>query len=302
MNTTIVAPAVKPGDCLAVITPATPFDRELFDAGIRWLEAQGFRVKLDSDVYVQTRYTSGTAEQRAGIITRALADPEVKALVAARGGYGSVHVLPHLDLGGFAANPKRIVGCSDLTSLLNFVWQETRVVTYHGPMVAGALGRGPDEETARDFMAVLAGEPSPSWSRALEVLVPGDAEGVLLGGCLSLLAPSIGTPYEFDATDSILFIEDIREQPYKVDRMLTQLLLAGKFDGVRGVVFGQMEGCDAPASAGYRLQDVVQELLRPLGIPVYYGYPSGHSEPNLTLPLGAQARMAGGKLTIEGRF
>lgn len=298
----IVAPAVKPGDCLAVITPATPFDRELFDAGIRWLEAQGYRVKLDSDVYVQTRYTSGTAEQRAGVIMRALADPEVTGLVAARGGYGSVHVLPHLDLSGFAANPKRIVGCSDLTSLLSFVWQETRVVTYHGPMIAGALGRGPDDETARDFKAVLAGGPSPSWSRALEVLVPGDAAGTLLGGCLSLLAPSIGTPYEFDAAGAILFIEDIREQPYKIDRMLTQLLLAGKFDGVRGVVFGQMEGCDAPQNAGYRLQDVVKELLRPLGIPVYYGYPSGHSEPNLTLPLGAQARMIGGRLEVVGRF
>lgn len=302
MNTVIVAPAVKPGDCLAVISPATPFDAAIFKAGIRWLEAQGYRVKVDPDVYAQTRYTSGTAEQRAGIIMRALADPEVHGLIAARGGYGSVHVLPHLDLSGFAAHPKRIVGCSDLTSLLSFVWQETGVVTYHGPMVSGALGRGPDDETARDFMALLAGEPSPSWQRTLEVLAPGDAEGVLVGGCLSLLRASIGTPYEFDATDAVLFIEDIREAPYKIDRMLTQLLLSGKFDGVRGVVFGLMEGCDAPEGAGYRLQDVVQELLRPLGVPIYYGYPSGHSEPNLTLPLGAQARMAGGRLEIVGRF
>jgi muramoyltetrapeptide carboxypeptidase len=294
----IVAPPVRPGDTLAVITPATPFDKSLIDAGVGWLENQGFRVKVDPEAYEKTRYTSGSAELRAGVVMRALNDPEVQGVIGARGGYGSVHLLPFLDLAGFAEHPKRVVGCSDLTSLLHFILQETGVVTYHGPMVAAALGRGPSEETAKDFLATLAGEPSPARERDLEVLVAGQAEGPLSGGCISLLAASLATPYEFQSDGCVLFLEDIKEHPYKIDRMLTQLLLAGKFDNVPGIVFGQMEGCEAPADAGYRLQDVLHDLLRPLGIPLYYGFPSGHAEPNLTLPLGARVRLDHGRLHV----
>ncbi|MBA2690813.1 MAG: LD-carboxypeptidase [Burkholderiales bacterium] len=296
----IVAPPVVPGDTVAVVTPATPFDMEIFAAGVRALETLGFKVKVDPEVHLAFRYTSGSAEQRAGVFQRALADPEVKALIAARGGFGSIHTLPHLDLSGFAANPKRIVGCSDLTTLLHYVWQETQVVTYHGPMVAGDLGRGMDAASEADFMATLAGRSSAAKFIPLEVLHPGAAEGTLTGGCLSLLSASMGTPYEFEPADGLLFVEDIREHPYKVDRMLTQLLLGGKLDAVRGIVFGQMTGCEAPQGADYKLQDVLRDLLRPLGVPVYFGFPSGHSTPHFTLPIGAQARMADGRLSILG--
>ncbi len=297
-----VAPPVVPGDRVAVIAPATPFDRAIFDAGVRWLEAQGFVVDVDPAVFERTRYTSGTVKQRAGTISRALANPEIKALIAVRGGYGSVHLLPSLDVGALGDQPKRIVGCSDLTTLLNFVWERTGVVTYHGPMVAGDLGRGPDAETASDFLATFAGKPAPEKERDLDVLVSGDADGTLVGGCLSLLAASMGTPYEFSADDCILFLEDVKEHPYRIDRMLMQLLLGGKFDRVRGIVFGTMDQCAAPQGSDYRLEDVLTDLLAPLGIPIYFGFPSGHSTPNLTLPLGARARMQGGRLMIEGPF
>jgi muramoyltetrapeptide carboxypeptidase len=121
-----------------------------------------------------------------------------------------------------------------------------------------------------------------------------------VGGCLTLLAASMGTPYEFEADECILFVEDVKEHPYRIDRMLTQLLLGGKLDAVRGLVFGQMEGCEPPAGSGYRLQDVVLDLLRPLGVPIYYGFPSGHATPNLTLPIGAAAKMSGGRLSVSG--
>lgn len=298
----VVPPPVVPGDTVAVVTPATPFDREIFDAGVRALETLGFKVKVDPDVYLAFRYTSGSPEQRAGVFQRALRDPEVKALIAARGGFGSIHTLPHLDLTGFAENPKRIVGCSDLTTLLYYVWQETGVVTYHGPMVAGDLGRGMDAASEADFLATLAGRSSSAKYVPLEVLVAGDAEGVLTGGCLSLLCASMGTPYEFEAGDGVLFIEDIREHPYKIDRMMTQLLLGGKLDAVAGIVFGQMTGCEAPQGADYRLQDVLRDLLRPLGVPIYFGFPSGHSSPHFTLPIGSRAKMAEGRLSILGAF
>lgn len=302
MSTLIVAPPVRPGDTLAVVAPASPYDDALLRAGIAWLEGRGFRVKADPRIGAKARYTSGSAEERAVVLQQALTDPEVRGVIAARGGFGTVHVLPHLDVSAFAAAPKRVVGCSDLTSLLTFLGRETGVVTYHGPMVAAALGRGPDAATAADFLAVLAGEPSPAWPVPLEPLVAGDAEGALTGGCLSLLNVSLGTPYEFDAAGRILFLEDVNEHPYKLDRMLTQLLLAGKLDDVRAVVFGQMEGCAAPAQADYCLQDVLVDLLRPLGVPVYFGYPSGHGRPDFTLPLGAHAVLRGDRLSFSGPF
>lgn len=297
----IVPPPVKPGDTLAVVSPASPFDAETFQAGVRRLEGWGYRVKVDPDVHQAGRYTSGDAETRARVLNRALADPEVRGVIAARGGYGSVHLLPYLTLDGFAHHPKRIVGCSDVTTLLTHVWQTTGVVTYHGPMVSAALGRtpGPDPATEADFRAMLAGAPSPAHDRPLEVLVAGAASGTLVGGCLTLLCASMGTPYEFEAGECVLFLEDVKEHPYRIDRMLTQLLLGGKLDGVRGIVFGQMEGCEAPEGSGYRLQDVVRELLRPLGIPVYFGFPSGHANPNLTLPIGAPAKMSNGRLSVS---
>ncbi len=293
---------MKPGGTLAVIAPATPFDRDIFEAGVKRLEEGGYRLRIDPRVYLSTRYTSGSPEERAAVIEAALTDPEVEGIIAARGGYGTVHVLAHLDFDLFSRHPKRIVGCSDLTTLLQAVYHEAGVAVYHGPMVAGDFGRGPSDETWNDFVATLAGEHSSAKDRDLEVLCGGTAEGPLTGGCLSLLRASIGTPYEFHANGGLLFIEDIREHPYKIDRMLTQLLLAGKFDDAAGLVFGQMEGCEAPEGSDYRLQEVIFDLLNPLGIPVYFGYPSGHAQPNLTLPLGPIAKMVDGRLRSVGDF
>lgn len=298
----VVAPAVVPGDTLAVISPATPFDTAIFNAGVAQLESMGFRVKVDQDVRLVTRYTSGSAAQRAAVIANALADREVKGIIAARGGFGSVHVLPLLDLDQFADQPKRIVGCSDVTTLLHYVWQETGVVTYHGPMVAGELGRGLDTATQADFLGTLAGVDAGQKNIPLEMLHGGSAQGWLGGGCLSLLCASMGTPYEFKAEGAILFLEDVREHPYRIDRMLNQLLLGGKLDEVRGIVFGQMTGCDAPQGSDYRLQDVLHDLLRPLGVPVAFGFPSGHSTPSLTLPIGAGAALHDGRLAITRPF
>lgn len=293
----LVAPPLKFGDTLAVIAPASPFEPAHLAAGIAWLTAHGLRVVADPAIHERTRYTSGSIKARLAAVQNALDDPDVKAVVAARGGYGSVHLLPHLDLTAFARQPKRLIGCSDVTSLLVHVHQRTRVTVYYGPMVAGDLGRGADAATAASFLAALGMAPWPTLP-PLEVLAGGRAEGRLTGGCLSLLCASLGTPYELDTRESILFLEDVGEHPYRIDRMLTQLLFARKLDAVRGIVFGVMTGCDAPRGADYRLQDVIGDTLRPLGIPVYFGLPSGHARPNLTLPFGMHAIMEGGRLSL----
>jgi muramoyltetrapeptide carboxypeptidase len=220
--------------------------------------------------------------------------PEVKAILSVRGGYGCNYLLPHLDLELIRANPKIFAGCSDVTALLTYLCDAAGLVTFHAPMVAGDLARPGGFDGASWLTALSSGEAYQRQFSAEEVqpLAEGTATGMLYGGCLSLLCASLGTPYEIRTQGTILFLEDRAERPYRIDRMLMQLKLAGKFEGVRGIVFGEMIDCAEPGALDYTLQDVVMRILADLQVPIAFGLKSGHvSSGSITLPFGVRAQL-----------
>jgi muramoyltetrapeptide carboxypeptidase len=280
-----------------VVAPASPFRREEFEAGLAELRRLGFEPVYDASVFDRDAYVAGSAETRAAAIRAALDDPSVGALMAVRGGYGSVQVLPLLDPRAIREARKPIVGYSDLTSLLTFVTCTCGLAAFHGPTVAGRLGRG---ETAYDVSSLVGaltcgqplGEQAPP---GLEALKPGEAAGPLYGGNLTQLAASLGTPFAFDPPEGcVLFLEDVNERPYRLDRLWTQLRLAGVIGRAAAIVFGDFPGCDEPGDL-LRARDTLAALVRPLGGPVLFGFPSGHTPGAArTLPLGIRARVVAG--------
>lgn len=285
---------MRPGEVLGVVAPAGPVDEERLRRGVAELEGLGFAVRLGEGVLDRHHFAAGSWQARLRQIESLVRDPEVRAIVAARGGAGLLHLLPHLDLGPLRADPRPVVGYSDLT-LLHQALACQGLTSLHGPMVARELAEGEAAYDRDSLWAGLTGEGDPVRSRGLITVVPGEAEGVLRGGCLSLLVACAGTDWALRtaAEPTILLLEDVDERPYRVDRMLRQLRLSGAFAGVRGVVFGPMAGCDADEDEGYRLLDVVREALEGFRGPVASGVPSGHrAQPMTTLPLGLPARLS----------
>jgi muramoyltetrapeptide carboxypeptidase len=221
--------------------------------------------------------------------------PTVKAIIAARGGYGTGRLLPFIDPPVLRGNPKIFVGHSDLTFLLNDLVQRAELVSFHGPMITD-LDKRP--EAAGHLLAMLTGDRIRWHEPAQEVIQPGTAEGRLVGGCLSVIVATLGTPYALDTRGCLLFLEDVNEKPYRVDRMLTQLRQAGMLDGVAGVIFGEMSGCVAAENEQVSVRDVIAEAFATAPYPVAYGLPSGHGAGTLTLPFGIRARLAGERLTL----
>ena len=244
---------------------------------------------LDRDLYF-----AGTVERRLDELHEMFRRREIRAILCARGGYGCNYLLPRLDLELVRRNPKIFVGCSDVTTLLSYLCDAAGLVTFHGPMAAGDFGRpdGVDEDAW--FASVASGEEYERIFDATEVepLARGTAEGVLYGGCLSLLCASLGTPYEIRTRDTILFLEDLNEPPYRIDRMLMHLKLAGKLKGVKGIIFGEMRGCEQRGAEDFTLQQVVMRVLGKLRVPIAFGLKSGHvSSRNFTLPIGVRATL-----------
>jgi muramoyltetrapeptide carboxypeptidase len=289
--------ALRSGDRLAVIAPASPFPREDFDAGLLELARLGFEPVYDERVFARHRYLAGDAQTRAAAFLDAWQDPSIAGVIAARGGYGSMQILPLLEPATIRATPKVFVGASDLTAVLAWLTARCGIVAMHGPMVAGQLSRGDEGYDERTWTGALmrAAPLGEIASAALEPVVPGDTSGPLYGGNLTQLAASLGTPYAFDPPEAcVLFIEDVRERPYRVDRLLTQLRLAGVLGRARALVFGEMLHCDEPDG---RLcgRDVVREFVSGFPGPVVFGVPAGHTRgPALTLPLGVAVRVVSG--------
>jgi len=295
-------PALKTGDTVGIIAPASGFRRDDFEAGCAELLRLGYQPFYLPSIFEREAYFAGSVERRVGEVHEMFARPEVKAVLCARGGYGCNYLLPHLDLQLIRANPKVFAGCSDITALLTYLCDAASLVTFHAPMVAGDFAR-PDGFHQRSWLAaVRAGESDMSFAAGEVVpLVEGTAEGVLYGGCLSLLCASLGTPYEIRTQGTILFIEDRAERPYRIDRMLMQLKLAGKFEDVRGIVFGEMVDCDDAGAVDYSLQRVITRILGDLQVPVAFGLKSGHvSGGALTLPFGVRARLSVGDAVTLG--
>jgi muramoyltetrapeptide carboxypeptidase len=303
---TLVRPrALRPGDRVAVAAPASPFDRELFDRGLAELERLELRPTYDDRVFARRGFTAGDAALRAAALRDALADPTVAGVFCARGGYGSAQALPLLDPDACRDARKPIIGYSDVTALLSFLVCQCGLVAFHGPMLAGRLSEGAAGYDRDSLVRVLmhaapAGELSPE---GLDVLRPGEAHGPLLGGTLTQLCASLGTPFAFDPPQGcVLFIEDTGERPYRLDRMLTQLRQAGVLGRAAAIVFGQMPRCDEPGGSP-TARDTASDALDGFRGPAIFGFPSGHAtSPAYTLPLGVEARVIAGRrpaLVIE---
>jgi len=296
-------PALQPGDTVGIIAPASGFRHDDLEAGCAELLRLGYQPFYLPSIFERQLYFAGSVERRVRELHEMFRRPEVKAIVCARGGYGCNYLLPHLDLKLIRANPKIFLGCSDVTSLLTYLCDAASLVTFHGPMVAGDLARpdGFDEPSA--VAALVSGKSYEREFTAEEVdpLREGNAEGILYGGCLSLLCASLGTSFEIRTQGTTLFIEDRAERPYRIDRMLMQLKLAGKFEGVRGIIFGEMVDCGEPGRLDYTLQQVVMRVLDDLPVPIAFGLKSGHvSSGSITLPFGVPARLSVGQTVTLG--
>jgi len=284
--------ALRPGDLVGVCAPAGAVDVARVERGVARLKEMGFRVREGDAVRRRHLFVAGTVEERLADLHALFADDEVAAIVCVRGGAGAGWLLPRIDTALLDAHPKAFVGYSDIT-FLHLVLNRLGIVSFHGPMVAWEIARGAVDE--RSWAAALAGGvPYATEAGDLSVLREGEGEGRLLGGCLSILASAAGTPWALapDPAGTVLFLEDVDEKPYRVDRMLLQLRSSGAFDGVRAVVFGDMKGCNPPVGVDFTLEDVIRESLSGLDIPVALGLSSGHVNGSaVTLPLGVRARL-----------
>lgn len=287
--------ALRPGDRIAVVAPASPFARAEFDAGVSELRRLGYDPVFEESVFARARYTAGAAAVRAAAFRRAWADDSVAAIIAVRGGYGSVQLLPLLDPAEIRRTPKAFIGYSDNTSLLAWLTGACGIVSFHGPMLEGRLAKGESAYDRDSFERVLtrAAAAGPISHPRVEALRPGEAAGMLVGGTLTQLLGSLGTPYAFDPPEGhILFIDEVAERPYRIDRMLTQLRLSGILARAAALVFGELPRCDEPGDAGPPIKDVVADLLDGFRGPVLFGLPSGHTTGAcLTLPFGVRARV-----------
>src|SRR6266568_2175147 len=286
-------PTLKPGDVVGIVAPASDIKRELLEAGCDALRELGYKPFYFDSILERDSYFAGSHERRAHELEEMFMRDDVRAIICARGGYGANYLLNELDLEKIRAHPKIFVGYSDITTLLTYFHDVGSLVTFHGPMAAKdwAHANGVDLPSWQSALSATAPWDVPLGADA-SGLVDGEAEGVLYGGCLSILVASLGTPYEIKTRGTILFLEDLAAKPYQIDRMLMQLKLAGHFDGVRGIVFGEMLDCVQTATQGYTLQDIVMRIVGDLGVPVAFGVKSGHvSSGNITLPFGVQAKL-----------
>jgi muramoyltetrapeptide carboxypeptidase len=284
-----LTPPLQPGDLISIAAPGSAFDRAAFARGAEFIASLGYRVSWRANITARSGYFAGDDDRRAAELNSWLRDPDVKAILFARGGYGTSRIVERLDFAALRRHPKAIAGFSDLTVLLLAAAQRAGIATFHGPMVAAAGKGGDGERDMARLLDLLAGKPGPRAHRGLRALRPGRARAALTGGNLSLLAHSVGTPFEVAAPGRILFVEETGEAPYRIDRMVRQLLLAGVFRDVAGVVLGQFSGIkpgEQRTVAGLFL-----EALGDRAVPVVSGIPAGHGSPNRALPFGVTATL-----------
>ena len=286
---------LRPGDKVAIVAPASSFTREEFDKGVSELQRLGFEPVFEDTVFAQHGgYLSGEGKVRAAAFLNAWRDPSVRALIAVRGGYGSVHLLPFLEHEDLQKSPKAFIGYSDLTTVLTYLTGQCGIVSFHGPMLDRRLSRGIDAYDRASFLGALTStEPLGELGAAqLETFNKGEAAGPLMGGTLAQLVASLGTPYAFNPPKGhVLFLEDVAERPFRLDRMVTQLRLARVLERASAIILGDFVDCDEPGGA-IAAKSVLANLLNDFDGPVVHGFPSGHTRgPLVTLPFGVRARV-----------
>lgn len=309
----IKPPALKPGDTIAIVAPSRPVDMEALEMVRKGLEAQGFKVKTAANVGKRWGYLSGGDEERARGIMDAWRDPEVNAIFCAIGGSGTTRMMDQLDYDYIRKHPKIFTGFSDITGLHLSIRKKANIITFHAPTSKYVYANSVKDRpyAAPIFWRMMRGEqPQPGAEMTYDTtslttqtlcIAPGVAEGRLVGGNLSLVAAVMGTPYEPDTDGHILFLEDVHEEPYRIDRMLSTLRLAGKLDKCAGVVLGRFTDCNAEdPKKSFTIDEVLDQYFKGRPYPVISRFPVGHIEDNVTLPEGALARIDGdrGTLTI----
>jgi muramoyltetrapeptide carboxypeptidase len=283
--------ALKPrrlgsGSVIGIAAPSGPFDPPSFERGLEVLRTMGFRVRVPDGLFAAKGYLAGTDAHRAAVFESLFCDPGIDAVMAARGGYGSLRILPLLDFARLAAHPKVLIGFSDVTALLTAISSRCGLVTFHGPMVTTLAGAS--ERTLSGLRdAVASDRPVKMASEAAVTLRPGVASGTVCGGNLNTLCHLVGTPFAPRFRNRIVFLEDRGEAPYRVDRMLTHMKTAGCFESVKGLVLGSFTDCGSPEE----IWAIAEEIFHAAGFPILAGLQAGHTDPNLTLPLGVRAEL-----------
>lgn len=288
--------SLKPKDVIGVAAPSGRFDEQMFQKGILCLESMGFEVYIPKGITGRHRYLAGTDRERADVLNLLFADPGIKGIIAARGGFGAMRLLPLLDWDSIAGNPKLFMGFSDSTALICSLVSKAGICALHAPNLV-SLGQA-NKKTLDSFVKNLAGCFTCIDLPSDRVLVGGRATGRLIGGNLATLVHMIGTAYQPDFTDSILFIEDVGEPAYKIDRMLTQMKMAGVLEGVKGVVTGSFENCGNDAY----IPEIIQEVFFDANIPICMGIDVGHGAVNLSLPMGGGAILDADHACLEWGF
>jgi muramoyltetrapeptide carboxypeptidase len=300
--------ALRLGDAIRVIAPSSPVQAEKLEKGIAELQRLGFVVHRDPRILSRDGYFAGSVADRAKEFLAAIGEPETRAVICARGGYGSNYLLDELlgeiDYVKEMSPPKMLIGYSDVTSLQVFLWEKCGWVTFYGPMAAAGFDAGENAphgyDTASFEQAISA--TASGWTIKLEgeTLVRGTAEGTVLGGCLTLIVSTLGTPWAINTKGAILALEDRGMKPWQVDRALMHLEQAGKLDRVAGLLFGDFPECEGPAESA-NVREVVSRITRKFDVPVVWNIPFGHTErPMLTIPLGVRARLtANASPTLE---
>ncbi len=290
-----IPPALRPGDAISIVAPASSPQRDRFEAAMANLTARGYRPKTYRDFCTPHGFLSGTDDERITELEAAFRDPETTMVLAVRGGYGCGRILDRVDFGLLAARPKIVCGYSDLTALHAAIQRRCGLVSFHGPNLVAGLGAGGEEqgaETEASF-AMFSGQnlrdiAAPARYNVRMISI-GVAEGEMIGGNLAVLMGLLGTPDEPDFDGAVLLIEDTGEEPYRVDRMLTQLRTSGRLGQIAGAVLGYFSDYDKESRP--TVDEVLAEFFGPLGVPVIAGAPFGHEHPNLPLPMGAIVRL-----------
>ena len=290
-------PALRPGDAISIVAPASFPEAEACATAIQIFSAAGYEARVHRDFCSHCGYLAGTDEERADELNQAFADPETRMVLAVRGGYGTPRLLDRLDFLLLKNRPKIVCGYSDITALHSAIQRQCGLISFHGPNLVDGLGND-SAATATErkmFYSLATGATLPPM-KAGKSLHGGVAQGRLVGGNLAVLTGLLGTPYAPDFAGSVLFLEETGEAPYRIDRMLTQLRLAGVFDKVTGIVCGYFTEC--VADDGSTVGEVLEEFLASLGVPVLVDFPAGHEHPNLPLPMGALVEIDGNKGTL----
>lgn len=297
--------ALKLGDTIGLIAPASSTSIENVEKSKEILIEMGFKVKIGKSPYEKYGYLSGSDQSRADDINNMFQDKEVDGIICLRGGYGSPRILDLIDYDIVKNNPKIFVGYSDITALHIAFTQISNLITFHGPMVTSDIIGNFSEFSKENLFGMIMNTKhmdkiSNPKGEEIVVINGGIAEGTIIGGNLSLIAATIGSPYEIDTRDKILFIEEIGEEPYSIDRMLNQLRLAGKFKDASGIIFGDFNGCESKKhDESLSLEQVITDLVKPSGKPMIFNLKAGHCEPMVTIPFGVKAILDADKKEIR---